>query len=163
MAIKKISEWIYTGLNSDVKPLSAKVSAKLYIEDADEVFFWDGNSWVAHSSHGALRVTTNDHLNTFSKVYTADGVVALFTPGVGNKIAIDSVHIETDSSAGSIALDFLTSTKPIARVWPSKNSQSSDAGMHLKGNADEVITLTSSGVIGGGGSAFLVIVNYVEH
>jgi len=116
-------------------------------------------------THGALHVATNEHMTTKTKEYTADGsgniaADALITPSTGHKIAAQLIFMGTDGAAGVANLDFATSAIKIFRLYPTKNSQSTGAGMHLEGALNEAVTFSASGL--GAGAKVFVIVVYTE-
>ncbi len=45
MSVVKISEYLYIGLSTDVKPAAATLGAKFIEYDHDHVFKWDGTAW----------------------------------------------------------------------------------------------------------------------
>ncbi len=176
----------YRGLSTDTKPTTGVVVDAVFIEsDTDTKSEWDGDSWVklsvagakyailADSSgiplgteHGAVSVSTAEHLMSFSQEYTATtggnvAATSILTPATGRSLAVYAVSLHTSGSSGDIAVDFATSSIKVARLYPSKNSQDSDVGMHMVGAANEVLTFQASGI--GNSAKVFIMLNYVEH
>ncbi len=175
----------YRGLSTDTKPTTGVVVDAVFVaSDTDEKFEWDGDSWVKLSrdgatyvivvdgegadlkaEHGALSVDISDHIMTTTVEYTASSgsiaAVTVLTPTSGKRIGVKSYSIGSESSAGTINLDFITSSVAVARVYPAKDGQSEGITLHIKGATNEVLTFSASGL--GNTDRVFLIVNYVEH
>ena len=100
-------------------------------------------------------------VNTFTAEYTGEQTdVALITPTSGKAIEIYSILLHSEASAGTIALDFATSTKKVARLYAAKNGQIYTSRMKVTGATNEVLTLNISGV--NASDKTFVLVNYRE-
>ncbi len=97
---------------------------------------------------------------TYAVELTANHAAAAeITPTAGNKLAITSVFATTDSAAGEVKLDFLTSVIPAFRLYASKTNNNNTGEMHIVGAADEVLTLETTT----GDQKVHLIINYREH
>ena len=120
---------------------------------------------LGRAENNALRVCPEEHHTSFTGEYTADGAgaisaTAIISPTSGKKIAVHGLAMETDAAAGTIDLDFSTSSIKVARMYPSKNTATAHAQAHDDGAIDEALTLTAASI--GNGSKVLVKVQYVE-
>ncbi len=159
----------FTGLSTDTKPTTGfGPESKFYETDTNNSFEWDGDSWnqLPSAVHGALSVTTSDHMKTFSEEYaTSSGALVgagnIIAPASGKRISVYSVRMKTDSTAGLINADFATSGIKIIREYPAKSTPIDPSDMHMIGAANEPVNLTASGL--SNGSKVFVIINYIEH
>lgn len=115
--------------------------------------------------HNAVSVVTQEHATTFTIEIIASGssiaLTPLQAPGSGSKLAIYNYCISTDSSAGVVALDFVTSLIPVARLYASKDSQSSDCPVHIIGAVDESISILGTGLTNG--AKVFITINHADH
>ena len=99
----------------------------------------------AQSGHKALLGTTLEFLNGWSQVYTANQTnLTILTPQSGARICVHAVTICTESNTGDVEIDFLTSGKPVARLYASRFQQALSMSLHIEGAQNEVITLTTT-------------------
>ena len=126
----------------------------------------NGTAYGVINSNNAIATCPEEHHTAFNGVFTATAggdiaAQAIITPSSGSKIGVHVVSlIATDGSSGKISLDFLTSSCPVMRVYPSKNSQASSGQDHTEGAVDEVLTLEASSI--GNGSEVFVKIQYIE-
>lgn len=125
----------------------------------------DGYVHLFKTTSGALATCPEEHHTSFNEEYTADGsgniaATTIITPTSGKKVSVHAYHLNTDGATGSIALDFLTSTIKVERMYPAKSAVSDSSMAHDEGDTDEVLTLTATGI--GNGAKVFVKVQYVE-
>jgi hypothetical protein len=130
-----------------------------------EIIDLDGYVHLFKTTSGALATCPEEHHTTFTEEYTVDGsgnidAVAIITPTAGKKVSVHVLTIETDGAAGTVNLDFVTSSCKIARLYVSKTHSTGGGQDHTEGAVDEVITLSASGM--GSGDKVFVKIGYVE-
>lgn len=120
---------------------------------------------TALSPERTLQVCPEEHHTSFSAEYTADGsgnvaATAIITPQSGNRLAVHLFQINTSGASGECALDFVTSSQVVARLYADKQNKIEAFQDHTEGNIDEALTLEVSGI--GSGKKVFVKVQYVE-
>jgi len=111
------------------------------------------------SGKKSLLINTFEYTTSISKVYTANQAnLVLLTPSAGRYICVHATYIATESNTGEVALDFLTSVTPVARLYAARQQQIAFQEIHLDGAVGEVLTLNTTT---GNNDVFLVV-NYCE-
>lgn len=115
---------------------------------------------------GQAVVLDVDTLNTESTVTaeidtsTESSPYTLLTPSSGKAISTRGAVIQTDSTAGEIAIKFANSGKIIYKIYCSKFYGNPAPRMNLTGDADESVVVEWSGV--SSGAKIFVLLTYKE-
>lgn len=107
----------------------------------------------------SILVSRGHGKNTITVEYTASqDATALITPTSGYRIDVCGVFSCSDSAAGEIQLDFVTSAIKVWRQYITKTANAVASELHIEGAVDEVLTVTTTQ---GAQDAF-ILVNYRE-
>ena len=124
----------------------------------------ENGEWVALNCHKdyttelcVLAVSRAMGKQSFSEAYATNQTnLTILTPVSGKRLLISGVFMATEGAAGTIGLDFLTSTKKVFRFYASKTTQSAVSDMAIRGAANEVLSLnTTTGL-----DNVFILVNY---
>lgn len=131
------------------------------------IIFFDnsGNEVPPRFSNNALQVCMEAHHTSFSQEFTVNGsgdlaATSIITPGAGNKLKIHSIFVCTNSEAGTIDLDLLTSEIEVLRMYPDVNTKIAVCQANDIGATNEVLTLTAAGL--GNADNVFVKIQYVD-
>lgn len=123
-----------------------------------------GNPTGISRSGTAIQTCPEEHHISCSEEYIADGAGAIseaaITPTSDKKISVHVFQIQTDGAAGEVALDFVTSTVKVGRLYVSKQTSVEVSQDHSEGAIDEALTLTGTGL--GSGTKVFVKIQYIE-
>lgn len=99
----------------------------------------------AKSGVSSIIVSRGHGKNTKSFEYTENqDAIAILTPTAGYKLHLVQILISTESDVGEVLLDFVTSSQIVSRLYVSKRDHDDSGEMHVEGNIDEALTLTTS-------------------
>ena len=105
----------------------------------------------------SLAVSRGAGKNTFTGEWTlAQTAETIINPGATQKVCVASVYVAGDGTTGTVTLNFATSGKRVFRHYMSKYNNSFASDMHIEGNANENLGLTTTT----GTDTVFVIVNY---
>jgi len=119
-----------------------------------------------HTEDGVLTVSTVEHLTTFTEEYTADGsgniaATEIIAGIAGTHYGVQAISITTDSTAGTVNLDFLTSGCKIFRAYFAKETSPPSISTHIEGADGEAITFEASSI--GASKKVFISVSYIVH
>jgi len=105
----------------------------------------------------SLSVSRGAGKNTFSQEYTtAQTNTVIIAIAGGRRLHVAGVYICGDGAAGVVSLDLAASGIKVFRHYMTKYNQSSDLDMHMVGDIDDDLLLTTTT----GTDKVFVIVNY---
>jgi len=108
----------------------------------------------------SMTVSNEEGISSFAAVYAAAQTnKEIITPESDYLICLRGVTIETEAAAGTVSLDFQDSDKPVARLYTSKNSQSTGNNRHIHGAINEKLILNTTT----GTDEVFILINYAEH
>jgi len=155
----------------DASDANAKVTvednaflAKIVGEDMGNTGSVEKVTLIKNQKHNQVAIMTDNAM--FITTYTAEltgnqAAVTIITPASGKKLCVRNVYTAVDGDAGTIALDFATSTKIVHRHYSSgAGERIAGAGGHVLGAIDEVLTLNATTL---GSSKLFIRVDYIEH